>query len=92
LVKSWKTAWERKRLSAYIAHYHPGFVGNGRNLQMEALQKPPEQKIQTDFGHCVGPKDPNQRQYIPGLVQATIPFGRLPLRWLQGPGVQKEGQ
>ncbi|MCP3951104.1 MAG: L,D-transpeptidase family protein [Desulfobacterales bacterium] len=33
LVKSWKTAWEEKRLSAYIAHYHPGFVGNGKNLQ-----------------------------------------------------------
>ena len=22
----------RKRLSAYIAHYHPGFVGNGKTL------------------------------------------------------------
>ncbi len=33
LVTSWKTAWESKRLSAYIAHYHPGFVGNGRNIE-----------------------------------------------------------
>ncbi len=33
LVKSWETAWEGKRLSAYIAHYHPGFVGNGRNIE-----------------------------------------------------------
>jgi len=33
LVESWKTAWESKHLSAYIAHYHPGFVGNGKNLQ-----------------------------------------------------------
>jgi len=32
LVNSWKTAWESKRLSAYIAHYHPGFVGNGKTL------------------------------------------------------------
>lgn len=33
LVKTWKTAWESKHLEAYIAHYHPGFVGNGRNLK-----------------------------------------------------------
>ncbi len=33
LVKTWKTAWESKRLEAYIAHYHPGFVGNGKNRQ-----------------------------------------------------------
>ena len=33
LVHSWKRAWESKNLETYIAHYHPGFVGNGRNLQ-----------------------------------------------------------
>jgi len=33
LVQSWKKAWEGKRLETYIAHYHPDFVGNGRNLQ-----------------------------------------------------------
>ena len=32
LVKTWKNAWERKRLDAYIAHYHPGFIGNGKTL------------------------------------------------------------
>ncbi len=32
LVKSWKSAWENKRLEAYIAHYHPDFVGNGKTL------------------------------------------------------------
>lgn len=33
LVRTWETAWENKRLDAYIAHYHPGFIGNGKNLQ-----------------------------------------------------------
>lgn|GEM_PF-764247 len=33
LVQSWKKAWEGKRLQTYIAHYHPDFIGNGRNLQ-----------------------------------------------------------
>ncbi len=33
LVKTWETAWEGKHLESYIAHYHPGFVGNGKNLQ-----------------------------------------------------------
>jgi len=33
LVLSWKKAWASKNLEKYIAHYHPGFVGNGRNLQ-----------------------------------------------------------
>ena len=33
LVQSWKRAWEGKRLDAYIAHYHPGFAGNGKNRQ-----------------------------------------------------------
>ncbi len=33
LVKTWKSAWEGKHLESYIAHYHPGFVGNGKNLQ-----------------------------------------------------------
>lgn len=33
LVQSWEKAWEGKHLETYIAHYHPDFVGNGRNLQ-----------------------------------------------------------
>jgi murein L,D-transpeptidase YafK len=33
LVHSWKNAWEGKQLNTYIAHYHPDFVGNGRNLK-----------------------------------------------------------
>ena len=33
LVRTWEAAWENKRLEAYIAHYHPGFIGNGKNLQ-----------------------------------------------------------
>ena len=32
LVNAWKKDWESKRLDAYIAHYHPAFVGNGKNL------------------------------------------------------------
>jgi len=33
LVQSWKRAWEGKRLDAYMAHYHPDFVGNGKTRQ-----------------------------------------------------------
>ena len=32
LVRTWETAWENKHLEAYIAHYHPDFIGNGKNL------------------------------------------------------------
>ncbi len=31
-VESWRKAWERKRLNEYIAHYHPAFIGNNKNL------------------------------------------------------------
>ena len=31
LVKSWRKAWEGKKLNAYIAHYHPAFKSGGKN-------------------------------------------------------------
>jgi len=31
-VESWRKAWESKQLNAYIAHYHPGFKSDGKNL------------------------------------------------------------
>ncbi len=32
LVESWRKAWEAKELNAYIAHYHPAFRGDGKDL------------------------------------------------------------
>lgn len=32
LVESWRSAWKGKRLDDYIAHYHPAFKSNGKDL------------------------------------------------------------
>jgi murein L,D-transpeptidase YafK len=32
LVESWRRAWEGKQLNAYIAHYHPDFKNDGKDL------------------------------------------------------------
>ncbi|MBU0986266.1 MAG: L,D-transpeptidase, partial [Proteobacteria bacterium] len=32
LVESWRKAWEGKQLDAYVAHYHPAFKSDGKDL------------------------------------------------------------
>jgi len=32
LVESWRMAWESKTLDEYIAHYHPAFEKDGKDL------------------------------------------------------------
>jgi hypothetical protein len=34
LVESWRWAWESKRLEEYIAHYHPAFEKDGKELSI----------------------------------------------------------
>jgi ketosteroid isomerase-like protein len=47
-VESWRQAWEEKRLDDYIAHYHPDFVGSGKDIVAWERHK---EKLSTLYQH-----------------------------------------